>query len=170
MFWLSPEQSHQVQHVLRLEAGDTIVVLDDTGTEYDVTLKTVDKRQTIGQVTNSQPARGEPTAAGHALSEHAHAGEVRVGAAKGHRDRHRGSPRSYGAEPRADEGYPRTTSGTAGIGSWSRPRSSRTAAESRRLIRSPPSPRRSPAASASTAVSSRRLRTRDRRCAKRSRA
>ena len=59
---LSPEQSHQVQHVLRLEAGDTIVVLDDTGTEYDVTLKTVDKRQTIGQVTNSQPARGEPTA------------------------------------------------------------------------------------------------------------
>jgi len=28
---LSPEQSHQVQHVLRLQPGDTIVVLDNTG-------------------------------------------------------------------------------------------------------------------------------------------
>jgi len=59
---LSPEQSHQVQHVLRLRPGDAIVVLDDTGIEYDVTLTVVDKRETVGQVTNRQQARGEPTA------------------------------------------------------------------------------------------------------------
>ena len=59
---LSPEQSHQVQHVLRLQSGDMIVVLDDSGTEYSVTLTKVDKRETVGQVTSTQQARGEPTA------------------------------------------------------------------------------------------------------------
>lgn len=60
--WLSPEQSHQVQHVLRLQPGDMIVVLDNTGAEYAVTLTKVDKRETVGQVTSTQQARGEPTA------------------------------------------------------------------------------------------------------------
>jgi 16S rRNA (uracil1498-N3)-methyltransferase len=59
---LSPEQSHQVQHVLRLQPGDAIVVLDNTGTEYGVTLTKVDKRETVGQVTSTQQARGEPAA------------------------------------------------------------------------------------------------------------
>lgn len=59
---LSPEQSHQVQHVLRLKVGDEIVVLDDSGTEYSVTLTKVDKRETVGQVTSTQQARGEPMA------------------------------------------------------------------------------------------------------------
>ena len=58
---LSPEQSHQVQHVLRLKPGDTIVVLDGAGVEYDVTLTTVGSRETVGQVTSSRTARGEPT-------------------------------------------------------------------------------------------------------------
>ena len=57
---LSPEQSHQVQHVLRLEAGDTIVVLDDTGTEYSVTLKTVEKRQTTGTSRTLSPPAASP--------------------------------------------------------------------------------------------------------------
>ena len=59
---LSPEQSHQVCHVLRLRPGDTIVVLDDSGTEYDVTLTAVDRKETAGQVTSRHRARGEPTA------------------------------------------------------------------------------------------------------------
>ncbi len=59
---LSPEQSHQVCHVLRLRPGDTIVVLDDSGTEYDVTLTTVDRKETTGQVTSRHRARGEPRA------------------------------------------------------------------------------------------------------------
>lgn len=59
---LGPEQSHQIQHVLRLQAGDAIVVLDDTGTEYSVTLTAVEKREVVGQVTSKQRARGEPAA------------------------------------------------------------------------------------------------------------
>ena len=59
---LSPEQAHQVQHVLRLQPGDAIVVLDDTGIEYHVTLTTVEKRQVVGQVTSRPPAAGEPAA------------------------------------------------------------------------------------------------------------
>ncbi len=59
---LSPEQSHQVQNVLRLRPGDDIIVLDETGIEYGVTLTTVEKREVIGQVTARQQARGEPTA------------------------------------------------------------------------------------------------------------
>jgi 16S rRNA (uracil1498-N3)-methyltransferase len=49
---LSPEQSHK--------AGDTIVVLDDSGVEYEVTLTGVCLRQTVGRVTGQRPARGEP--------------------------------------------------------------------------------------------------------------
>jgi len=59
---LSPEQAHQVQNVLRLKAGDEIVVLDETGIEYRVTLTAIEKRGVVGQVTNRQQARGEPTA------------------------------------------------------------------------------------------------------------
>jgi 16S rRNA (uracil1498-N3)-methyltransferase len=59
---LSPEQSHQVCHVLRLKPGDTIVALDNSGTEYNVTLTTVGRTETAGQVTSKQRAPGEPTA------------------------------------------------------------------------------------------------------------
>ncbi len=58
---LSPEQSHQVHHVLRLRPGDAIVVLDGAGAEYDVTLTTVGSRETTGRVTNQRQAAGEPT-------------------------------------------------------------------------------------------------------------
>jgi 16S rRNA (uracil1498-N3)-methyltransferase len=57
---LDPEQSHQVCHVLRLKPGDTIVVLDDNGLEYDVTLTEVCLPQTLGQVTGKRQAGGEP--------------------------------------------------------------------------------------------------------------
>jgi 16S rRNA (uracil1498-N3)-methyltransferase len=58
---LSAEQAHQVSHVLRLKPGDVIVVLDDSGVEYDVTLTSVGPRETVGQVTDKHPASGEPT-------------------------------------------------------------------------------------------------------------
>jgi 16S rRNA (uracil1498-N3)-methyltransferase len=57
---LSPEQSHQVCHVLRLKAGDTIVALDDSGLEYEVTLTAVCLPETVGRVSGRRPARGEP--------------------------------------------------------------------------------------------------------------
>ncbi|MBN1509705.1 MAG: 16S rRNA (uracil(1498)-N(3))-methyltransferase [Sedimentisphaerales bacterium] len=59
---LSPEQSHQVCHVLRLKPGDTIIALDNSGAEYDVTLTTVRRTEVVGQVTSSHRAHGEPAA------------------------------------------------------------------------------------------------------------
>lgn len=59
---LNPEQAHQVCHVLRLKPGDPIIVLDDNGTEYEVTLSMVCLPETTGQVTGSRPAWGEPQA------------------------------------------------------------------------------------------------------------
>jgi 16S rRNA (uracil1498-N3)-methyltransferase len=56
----SPEQAHQVCHVLRLKAGDTVVVLDDSGTEYDVTLTAGEAKEAFGRVTGTHPALGEP--------------------------------------------------------------------------------------------------------------
>ena len=59
---LGPEQAHQVCHVLRLEVGDSIVVLDNSGVEYDVTLTAVSRPETVGRITGQRPAAGEPAA------------------------------------------------------------------------------------------------------------
>jgi 16S rRNA (uracil1498-N3)-methyltransferase len=59
---LSREQSHQACHVLRLQAGDTITVLDGGGQEYDVTLTAVNPTETVGQITGRRRAAGEPIA------------------------------------------------------------------------------------------------------------
>ena len=58
---LSAEQAHQVCHVLRLKAGDEIVVLDGAGGEFDVTLTTADKREAVGRIVARRQATGEPT-------------------------------------------------------------------------------------------------------------
>jgi len=57
---LSREQAHQVRHVLRLRPGDTIVVLDGRGTEYEVLLTTVSQKEAVGRVTSTRNAAGEP--------------------------------------------------------------------------------------------------------------
>ncbi len=57
---LSPEQAHHVCHVLRLKPGDGIIVLDNRGSEYEVTLTRVCLPGTVGRVTGKHPARGEP--------------------------------------------------------------------------------------------------------------
>lgn len=57
---LSAEQAHQVCHVLRLKAGDAIVVLDGAGNEYDVTLTTALGRQVSGRIMQKRQATGEP--------------------------------------------------------------------------------------------------------------
>lgn len=59
---LGPEQSHQVCHVLRLKAGDSVVVLDNSGVEYDVTLTAVSRAEAVGLITGQRPAAGEPAA------------------------------------------------------------------------------------------------------------
>jgi len=57
---LSREQAHQVCHVLRLQAGQAIVVLDGAGAEYEVTLTKVTGREATGQVASRREAQGEP--------------------------------------------------------------------------------------------------------------
>ncbi len=57
---LSPEQAHQVRQVLRLGPGDTIIVLDDRGAEYEVTLTTVGQKEAVGRVVSTRPTASEP--------------------------------------------------------------------------------------------------------------
>jgi 16S rRNA (uracil1498-N3)-methyltransferase len=57
---LSAEQAHQVCHVLRLKPEDSIVVLDNGGFEYDVTLTEVTGREVTGRITGKRLASGEP--------------------------------------------------------------------------------------------------------------
>ncbi|MCS7260969.1 MAG: 16S rRNA (uracil(1498)-N(3))-methyltransferase, partial [Anaerolineae bacterium] len=57
---LSGEMAHQICNVLRLRLGDRIIVLDDTGWEYEVELQRVSQCHVIGQVVEKRPATGEP--------------------------------------------------------------------------------------------------------------
>jgi 16S rRNA (uracil1498-N3)-methyltransferase len=51
---------HRLSKVLRLRAGAHIIVLDDTGWEYEVELKTVESAEIEGAVLNRNLAAGEP--------------------------------------------------------------------------------------------------------------
>ncbi len=55
-----PEQAHQMRAVLRMAPGDGVVVLDNAGWEYDVTLTDVSNRQVLGEITARRTAGGEP--------------------------------------------------------------------------------------------------------------
>jgi len=57
---LSGQQAHQICNVLRLKAGERIVVLDNSGDEYEVLLTTVEKAQVAGEVVEKRQAAGEP--------------------------------------------------------------------------------------------------------------
>jgi len=53
---------HQIRDVLRLQPGDSIIVLDDSGWEYQVRLATVRYDEVSGQVQQKVLARTEPRA------------------------------------------------------------------------------------------------------------
>ncbi|MCB8967427.1 MAG: 16S rRNA (uracil(1498)-N(3))-methyltransferase [Ardenticatenaceae bacterium] len=55
-----PEQAHQLRTVLRMNVGDAVVVLDNDGQAYDVTLTHIEKRQVLGEITARYAAGGEP--------------------------------------------------------------------------------------------------------------
>lgn len=57
---LPGQQAHQICHVLRAKPGDRIIVLDNTGYEYIVTLTDVTAQQVVGQVTDRQRSQAEP--------------------------------------------------------------------------------------------------------------
>ena len=52
--------AHQIRHVLRMRAGDRLVVLDDSGWEREVELTSVAKSVVIGHVIEERLATGEP--------------------------------------------------------------------------------------------------------------
>ncbi len=57
---LSGEAAHQVKTVLRLQPGDEIIVLDNSGQEWRVRLTALGQSEVQGEIIGGQPARGEP--------------------------------------------------------------------------------------------------------------
>jgi 16S rRNA (uracil1498-N3)-methyltransferase len=65
--WINEQQvtlvedvAHQVRNVLRMQAGDRLIVLDDSGWEREVELSRVAKSVVMGQVIEERLAPGEP--------------------------------------------------------------------------------------------------------------
>ena len=59
---LPSEIAHQICNVLRLRVGATIIVLDNSGDEYEVILHQVEKQQVVGEVVEKRPSPNEPIA------------------------------------------------------------------------------------------------------------
>lgn len=60
IFISNPEQIHQIKNVLRFKIGDQIIVLDNTGFEYSVSLGKIDPREIEGQIIKKQKNKNEP--------------------------------------------------------------------------------------------------------------
>ena len=66
--WLTPptvtfhdETARQIQIVLRMRPGDEIIVLDNSGLEWQVRLTELRKNEIQGQLVSQQPAQAEPS-------------------------------------------------------------------------------------------------------------
>jgi len=57
---LVDDVAHQLKHVLRMQSGRKIIVLDSSGYEHYVNLTHVARNVVIGEIYDSQPAEGEP--------------------------------------------------------------------------------------------------------------
>ena len=57
---LTQDTAHQIINVLRMQPGDTIMVLDNSGTEWQVELTAVGKRDATGKITAHHSTVGEP--------------------------------------------------------------------------------------------------------------
>jgi 16S rRNA (uracil1498-N3)-methyltransferase len=57
---LPKEQARQIKQVLRLKSQDRILVLDDTGREYEVILEEVVRERVTGHVVHTRDSQGEP--------------------------------------------------------------------------------------------------------------
>lgn len=53
--------AHQICHVLRLQPQDLVVVLDNTGAEYEVRLTEVNKTRVIGCIQETRTCAAEPS-------------------------------------------------------------------------------------------------------------
>ena len=57
---ITGEQVHQLKDVLRLKPGDQIVVLDNSGAEYEIRLVDINTNRVTGEVVAQGLASGEP--------------------------------------------------------------------------------------------------------------
>ncbi len=57
---LPQDAAHQIARVLRLQNGDTIAVMDDSGAEYTVRLDILTPHQAAGAITHRAHGKGEP--------------------------------------------------------------------------------------------------------------
>jgi 16S rRNA (uracil1498-N3)-methyltransferase len=55
-----PEQAHQICSVLRMRPGQQVLVMDNQGWEYLVTLQQIGRRRVDGQIVERRPAANEP--------------------------------------------------------------------------------------------------------------
>ena len=65
--WITPptvrlygQTARQIKTVLRMKPGDSIIVLDNSGMEWRVTLTNIGQDEVEGQIVAEQPAQGEP--------------------------------------------------------------------------------------------------------------
>lgn len=56
----SPEQAHQITAVLRMEPGQSVVVLDNDGWEFEVVLADVNRKRVTAVIQNKRPVTTEP--------------------------------------------------------------------------------------------------------------
>ena len=57
---ITGEPLRQIGYVLRLKPLDRIIVLDNSGWEFEVAIERITKQQAKGKVINKQPGQGEP--------------------------------------------------------------------------------------------------------------
>ncbi len=55
-----PGLAHQMAHVLRLQVGDRVTLLDNNGWEYTVALTSLSRQRVVGHIEEQCQARGEP--------------------------------------------------------------------------------------------------------------
>lgn len=58
--WLRGEAAHQLRHVLRIRPGERIVLLDNTGQEFETVLDTVSGDACEGRIVAQRPSLNEP--------------------------------------------------------------------------------------------------------------
>lgn len=61
MVYLGGETARQIKTVLRMQPGDEIIVLDNSGNEWRVALTEVTGQAVNGEILAVQPAQGEPS-------------------------------------------------------------------------------------------------------------
>ncbi len=57
---LGGSQAHQIRDVLRMKSGDKIIILDNTGYEYTVSLTKIERQEVIGEVIGKSKSDCEP--------------------------------------------------------------------------------------------------------------